>query len=95
MQLAVNGLNALPQKFIVDGSTIIVTIQQIASSFGTALLVSTTAIVSKRAMKSGLNHFNALTLGYHGAFIVIFIVTTLCLIGTVFLKNKTNQEFEA
>lgn len=95
MQVNVNGLNALPKDYVVHGSTIIVTIQQVASSFGTALLVAIVSFVQRRQGMRGVPADTATAMGYHWAFIVVFIISAICLLGSLLLKNKTTPEVEA
>ncbi|KRO00127.1 DHA2 family efflux MFS transporter permease subunit [Companilactobacillus kimchiensis] len=92
MPISVLGLNALPQKYVVYGSTIIVTIQQLATSLGTALLVAITAWGSKFGLRHGLVGKAADTVGYKWAFIVTLVITILCLIVSFKVKNRTKVE---
>ena len=95
MQVNVNGLNALPKDYVVHGSTIIVTIQQIASSFGTALLVAVVSFVQRRQALLGGSPELATVKGYHWAFIIVLIISAICLCGSLLLKNKTTPEFKS
>lgn len=92
MQVNVNGLNALPKEYVVDGSTVIITIQQIASSLGTALMVAITSVISNHLTKENVGQLAALNIGYHWTFIFTLVITILCLVIAMFLKNKTSQE---
>lgn len=92
MPLSVLALNALPQTAVVDGSTIIVTVQQLATSLGTALLVATTAWGQRLAQHWGQVGASARAGGYHLAFGVILLVTAACLVGALTLKNRTSPE---
>lgn len=76
MPLTTSGLNALPHSYLVYGSTMIVTLQQLASSLGTAALVT--------AIKLG--H------GFQWAFTLVLIIGAFCLIISATLKNKTVTE---
>lgn len=92
MPTSVLGLNSLPQKYVVYGSTIIVTIQQLATSLGTALLVAITGWGSKFALAQGKSMKLATAMGYHWAFILTLVITGLCLVLSLRLKNKTTIE---
>lgn len=92
MPLSVLGLNALPQKMVVAGSTIIVTVQQLATSLGTALLVATTSWGHQAGVRRGLSKEPATALGYQWAFIVMLVITAVCLAWSLGLKNRTKAE---
>lgn len=88
MPVTVYGLNALSTDYLVHGSTIIVTTQQLASSLGTALAVAITTIGTLFTMQQGTIKRVATVAGYHWAFIFTLTVTTLALCFAWFLKNK-------
>ncbi|EEJ71048.1 DHA2 family efflux MFS transporter permease subunit [Lactobacillus ultunensis] len=69
----VYALNALPQKSVVSGNTIIVTMVQVANSFCTALAVTTKNIVQ--------SHTSSVITGYQWSFGTTILVTLLaCLL---------------
>lgn len=76
MPLTTSGLNSLPDRYLVYGSTVIVTLQQIASSLGTAALVT--------AIKLGHS--------FQWAFALVLIIGILCLIISTALKNQPTVE---
>ena len=92
MPISVLGLNSLPTKYVVYGSTIIVTVQQLATSLGTALLVAATDWGHHFGQSRGLTHKISIQLGYQWAFIMTLTITIICLIISFTIKNKTSVE---
>lgn len=92
MPIIVYGLNALPAAYVVHGSTLIVTIRQLASSLGTALMVATITLGRNAGLQQGLSSKVANAQGYRWTFILTLIVTALCLLWSLLLKNKTTVE---
>lgn len=92
MQVSASGLNALSPKYLVYGSTIIITIQQIASSLGSALLVMIVSLGKRIGLHSGLSLINATTVGFKWAFILTLVFTAICLVYSFLIKNKTTIE---
>ena len=92
MPIIVYGLNALPAAYVVHGSTLIVTIRQLASSLGTALMVATITLGRNAGLQQGLSSQLANAQGYRWTFILTLIITGLCLLWSLRLKNKTSVE---
>lgn len=100
MPATTSGMNALPLKLISHGTAVNNTVRQIASSIGTALLVSVLSNITKGKLpdKSLLTAnplqykvaaLNATMSGYQGAFLV---AVGFCIIGFIvafFMKSKT------
>lgn len=89
MPVTTSGINALPPRLIVDGNTVVATFRQIASSLGTAALVTISAIVSQgQTMRTGL------TQGYQVAFGVTLAISLIGWGIAFTLKNRTVAELE-
>ncbi|WP_155431103.1 MDR family MFS transporter [Secundilactobacillus folii] len=93
------GMNALPVNLIGHGTAVNNTQRQIASSVGTAVLISILTNVTNNNMpgKSLLKTnplsykdqaINATLSGYHAAFIIATIFCVLALITAFFMKNR-------
>ncbi|MDV7686053.1 Uncharacterized MFS-type transporter YcnB [Oenococcus oeni] len=96
------GMNALPTNLISHGTAVNNTVRQVASSIGTAILISVLSNVTKNQMpgKSLLSSspleykvkaFDATISGYHAAF---WIAVIFCLAGFIisfFMKNKIDN----
>ncbi|KEK03008.1 MDR family MFS transporter [Oenococcus oeni] len=96
------GMNALPTNLISHGTAVNNTVRQVASSIGTAILISVLSNVTKNQMpgkallsSSPLEYkvkaFDATISGYHAAF---WIAVIFCLAGFVisfFMKNKIDN----
>lgn len=95
MQVTTYAVGALPLKDMVDGSTLIATIQQVASSLGTALLMTTMAIGTSHASASGASASAASAAGYHTAFVAVLVISALNLALALPLKKSTSPEYEA
>ncbi|KRL04577.1 major facilitator superfamily permease [Liquorilactobacillus oeni DSM 19972] len=94
------GMNALPVQLISHGTAVNNTVRQIASSIGTAIMVSVLSNVTKGGMpgkdllKSDplsykVEALNATMSGYHGAF---WLAVAFCLVGFItafFMKDKS------
>ncbi len=87
-------VGALPLKDMVDGSTLIATIQQVASSLGTALLMTTMAIGTRNAASSGASAPATTAYGYHVAFVAVLVISVVCLLVALPLKKSTSPEYE-
>lgn len=87
MPVTTSGINALPEHLIVHGNSVVATFRQVASSLGTALLVTIAAIISQ-------GHRNGVELmrGYQGAFAAATVVSLICFVLTFTLKNRTKPE---
>ncbi|EHN59686.1 MDR family MFS transporter [Oenococcus kitaharae] len=98
------GMNALPTNLIAHGTAVNNTVRQVASSIGTAILISILSNVTNNQMPNqGLlkssplayqvKAFNATMSGYHAAF---WIAVAFCAAGFViafFMKNKEEKNF--
>ncbi|GAX04415.1 major facilitator superfamily transporter [Secundilactobacillus pentosiphilus] len=93
------GMNALPVNLIGHGTAVNNTQRQIASSVGTAVLISILSNVTKDDMPGKhllktdplayKDHaINATLSGYHAAFIVAAIFCLLAVITALFMKNR-------
>lgn len=87
MPVTTSGINALPEHLIVHGNSVVATFRQVASSLGTALLVTIAAIISQ-GHRSGVE----LMRGYQGAFAAAAVVSLICFVLTFTLKNRTKPE---
>ncbi|KRL82825.1 MDR family MFS transporter [Lactobacillus ultunensis] len=87
MPVTTSGINALPERLIVHGNSVVATFRQIASSLGTAGLVTVAAVIS-----NGHTHGVQLMHGYQGAFAVAALVSLICLIISFTLRNRTKPE---
>lgn len=87
MPITTSGINALPAHLVVHGNTVCATFRQVASSLGTAGLVTISSLVS------GPNSTPAaLTSGYQAAFAAAMVTSLVCLAITIRLKNWTKPE---
>lgn len=82
-----SGINALPEKLIFHGNTVSATFRQVASSLGTAGLVTISSVVSK-----GNTTTSALTAGYQAAFAATMVISLICIFMTITLTNRTQPE---
>ncbi len=93
------GMNSLPINLISHGTAVNNTQRQIASSIGTAVLISilTNVTKSNQPGKSMLttnplgyrdHMINATLTGYHAAFAISLLFCILALITAFFLKNR-------
>jgi EmrB/QacA subfamily drug resistance transporter len=83
MPTTTSGINALPNHLVVHGNTVSTTFRQVASSLGTAGLVTVSSVVA---------HGSNLTHGYQAAFAAANMVSLVCLVLTATLKNWTKPE---
>ncbi|KAF1298171.1 multidrug transporter [Enterococcus sp. JM4C] len=99
MPVTTSGMNALPMNLISHGTAVNNTFRQIASSIGTAVLISVLTNLTKSnlpndALKSTdpllykEQAIHATVSGYHGAFVVAVIFGVLGCFITFFLKKK-------
>ncbi|XKU95353.1 multidrug transporter [Lactobacillus acidophilus] len=79
----VYALNALPQKSVVSGNTIIVTMVQVANSFCTALAVTTKNMVQ--------NQTSSVVSGYQWSFGTTILVTFIACLLILGIKNQAKQ----
>lgn len=87
MPVTTSGINALPNHLVFHGNTVCATFRQIASSLGTAGLVTIASVVSRGATTA-----SALTTGYRTAFAAAMVTSLICLLLTVTLQNRTQPE---
>jgi len=103
MPVTTSGMNALPMNLISHGTAVNNTFRQVASSIGTAVLISILTNVTKDNLpKASLlkslplsykdQAINATLSGYHAAFFVAVIFGLIGFLITFFLKN--NKKFE-
>lgn len=103
MPVTTSGMNALPMNLISHGTAVNNTFRQVASSIGTAVLISILTNVTKdnlpkaSLLKSLLLSYkdqaiNATLSGYHAAFFVAVIFGLVGFIITFFLKNNKKIE---
>jgi EmrB/QacA subfamily drug resistance transporter len=76
---SVYALNALPQKQVTSGNTIIVTMVQVANSFSTTLAVAIQSLVQTWLVTHGSTVL-AMTRGYQWAFASTILITLLALL---------------
>lgn len=99
MPVTTSGMNALPMNLISHGTAVNNTFRQVASSIGTAVLISILSNVTKSNLpKEGLlkampltyetEALNATLTGYHAAFFVAVIFGCVGIFVAFFLKNK-------
>lgn len=103
MPVTTSGMNALPMNLISNGTAVNNTFRQVASSIGTAVLISILTNVTKDNLpKASLlkslplsykdQAINATLSGYHAAFFVAVIFGLVGFIITFFLKNNKKIE---
>ncbi|GEP23221.1 MDR family MFS transporter [Lentilactobacillus diolivorans] len=96
------GMNSLPVNLLSHGTAVNNTQRQIASSVGTAILISILTNVTnnnmpgKHLLKSNplgyqTSAINATLTGYHAAFLISFIFCLLALVTAFFLKNRAQS----
>ena len=106
MPVTTSGMNALPNKLISHGTAVNNTFRQIASSIGTAILISVLTNVTKDNLpgKSVLNStplaykdqaINATLSGYHAAFIVAIVFGIIGFLIAFALKRKEPVQTKA
>ncbi|PWG00004.1 MDR family MFS transporter [Levilactobacillus bambusae] len=99
------GMNSLPLSLMSHGTAVNNTIRQVASSVGTAILMSVLSDVTKaqkpahhllttNPLSYGDKFINATINGYQAAFVVSVIFCIGALIVTFFVKNKTAHSVE-
>lgn len=102
MPVTTSGMNALPMNLISHGTAVNNTFRQIASSIGTAVLISVLTNVTKSNLPTDAlkatsplaykdQAIDATLSGYHGAFFVAVIFGVLGFLITFFLKKKESD----
>ncbi|MDT2462489.1 MDR family MFS transporter [Enterococcus avium] len=103
MPVTTSGMNALPMNLISHGTAVNNTFRQVASSIGTAVLISILTNVTKDNLPKGSllkslplfykdQAINATLSGYHAAFFVAVIFGLVGFIITFFLKKNKKIE---
>lgn len=87
----VYALNALPQKQVTSGNTIIVTLIQVANSFGTAFAVSVQNIIAQWNTNRGIEGNLAAIHGYQWSFGTTVLVTLIACILVTKIKSHPNR----
>lgn len=90
--LTVYALNALPKKYVVFGSTLIVNMNQIADSFANAMAATMQALGQKAGLAHNLNLMAASTQGYQWSFLSISVLNLIGFILVFWLKNHSKVE---
>lgn len=90
MQIITSGINALPRELLAHGNSVASTVRQVASSLGTALMVTTASFASSLSTAHGAAK---LSFGYSWGFTLATVLTVICLLVGCTLKNKTTAEF--
>ncbi|MGX7024243.1 MDR family MFS transporter [Vagococcus hydrophili] len=102
MPVTTSGMNALPNELITHGSAVNNTFRQVASSIGTAILISVLSNVTKSNMPSETvlketplafkeEAVHATLSGYHAAFYVAILFSLLGFGIAFLLKNKPQK----
>ncbi|WP_295747114.1 DHA2 family efflux MFS transporter permease subunit [uncultured Limosilactobacillus sp.] len=92
--ITVYALNALPQRYVVFGNTIMVTLSQVASAFANAMAATAQALGQRRGIAHHLSLDVARLQGFHWSF---WAITALNIIAFVFLiraKNRSSSEIK-
>ncbi|MCI1290508.1 MAG: DHA2 family efflux MFS transporter permease subunit [Lactobacillus sp.] len=90
--LTVYALNALPTKYVVFGSTLIVNMNQIADAFANAMAATMQALGQKAGSAAGMTSLAASSQGYHWSFAAICVLNALAFILVFWLHNKSKVE---
>ncbi|MDR2465483.1 MAG: multidrug efflux MFS transporter [Streptococcaceae bacterium] len=105
MPSTTSGMNALPNALITHGTAANNTIRQVASSIGTAVLISILTNVTKAnaplpslkiedPIRFGQESLQSVIQGYHASFVLAFSFACLALLMTLFLKEGSKQSGE-
>lgn len=92
MQLNTSGVNALPAKYLVHGNTVASTFRQVASSLGSALLVTVSTMTAKLSANGHSVTLANTATGYQWTFMVVTGFSLLCFLMAFTLRNKTAAE---
>lgn len=84
----VYALNALPQRSVTSGNTIIVTLVQVANSFGTALAVTAQSLVQRWNISQGVVPRLAAVHGYQWSFGSMIVVTLFAVLLSGKIKER-------
>lgn len=80
-------MNALPESIVVDGNSAGSTLRQIAGSLGTALTMMIVSLCSH-----GTTHLQALTNGYHAAYITAEIIALISLAASFAVHDEPVED---
>ncbi len=92
MQLNTSGVNALPAKYLVHGNTVASTFRQVASSLGSALLVTVSTMTAKLSANGHSVTLANTATWYQWTFMVVTGFSLLCFLMAFTLRNKTAAE---
>lgn len=99
MPVTTTGMNALPNEMISNGTATNNTLRQIASSFGTAILVtflsSNTKVASTQALAAGspsLQQTQLQVTDYRHAFTMAFIFCLFALVSSLIIFSRKNDK---
>lgn len=103
MPITTSGMNSLPQHLISHGTGVNNTVRQVASSIGTAVLISVLSNVTKTNMPvdslkttAPLEYkqlaLNATLQGYHTTFLLASLISLVAIVIAFFLKDKRAQQ---
>ena len=106
MPLTTLGMNSLPKHLITHGTAVNSTLRQVASSVGTAILISIltnktkNALPDKSLLKSAPLEYkelatNATLTGYHAAFLVAVLFGMIGLLITFFIHENTKKSSQS
>ena len=96
------GMNALPMNLLSHGTAVNNTQRQVASSVGTAILISILTnvtnsdkpahhLLTTNPLQYKDDFFNATLGGYHAAFVVAVVFCLMALVTSFFLKNRASS----
>lgn len=103
MPVTTSGMNSLPEKLMSHGTAVNSTFRQIASSIGTAVLISVSSTVSKKTLPSKelltenpfiyqAKEISATLNGYHAAFIAASIFGAIGFVGAFLIAKKEAEK---
>lgn len=103
MPVTTSGMNSLPEKLMSHGTAVNSTFRQIASSIGTAVLISVSSSVSKKTLPSKevltetpliyqAKEISATLNGYHAAFIAASVFGAIGFIGAFLIAKKEEMK---
>ncbi|RCW73166.1 MDR family MFS transporter [Saliterribacillus persicus] len=93
MPIATAGLNQLPKRLIAHGAAMDNTMRMVASSIGTAILVSVMTTATASAEKGATQPFPEIY-GANMAFIALAIITVIGLVLSFFIKNSRPSDID-
>ncbi|MDO4841313.1 MAG: MDR family MFS transporter [Phoenicibacter congonensis] len=84
------GINSLPNNLVPHAQSTSNTINQVAGSFGTALLVSVASMVSGAVANS--SSVEATFLGYHASFLATTVIVGIALLTVIFFVKEPSKK---